>query len=133
MPILHSPGVMTPGQLGPIKRQSLALHVLLDLDHVEDRHAFGDADDQFDTGFDRFHDGIGAADRRYVDDRSSGAGRFDGIFNRIKDRETVDLGAALAGGDSANHLGAVVAGALGMEQAGGAGDPLGNHPGIFID
>ena len=36
MPILHSPGVMMPGQFGPIRRDLRAGHVRLHLDHVED-------------------------------------------------------------------------------------------------
>ena len=43
MPILHSPGVMTPGQFGPIERgRRCAVTMLVDADHVEHRHAFGD-------------------------------------------------------------------------------------------
>jgi hypothetical protein len=47
MPILHSPGVMTPGQFGPISRDFRAAEQrALHLHHVEHRNAFGDADDQ---------------------------------------------------------------------------------------
>jgi hypothetical protein len=35
MPILHSPGVMTPGQFGPIRRDLDFVQGALDLDHVE--------------------------------------------------------------------------------------------------
>ena len=45
MPILHSPGVMMPGQFGPISRASGVLEHGLHLHHVEHRNAFGDADD----------------------------------------------------------------------------------------
>ena len=88
---------------------------------------------QFDAGSNRLHDGVGGADRRHIDDRSVGAGRLDGVFNRIKHRKSVNLGAALAGGDPADHLGAIVPGALSVKQAGGSGDPLGDHPRVFID
>ena len=50
MPILHSPGVITPGQFGPIELRPRAspacLEHVLDLDHVAHRDALGDADDQ---------------------------------------------------------------------------------------
>ena len=59
MPILHSPGVMTPGQFGPIRRDLRALQRALHLDHVEHRNAFGDADDQRNFRVDRFQDGVG--------------------------------------------------------------------------
>ena len=37
MPILHSPGVMTPGQFGPISVRPGAVEGALDAHHVEDR------------------------------------------------------------------------------------------------
>jgi hypothetical protein len=47
MPILHWPGVMTPGQLGPTRRDvEPALERAAHLDHVDDRDALGDADDE---------------------------------------------------------------------------------------
>ena len=45
MPILHSSGVMMPGQLGPISTDVAVLQRRLDLQHVQHRNAFGDADD----------------------------------------------------------------------------------------
>ena len=56
MPILHSFGVSTPGQFGPINRAFRARKRTLDLDHVEHRNAFGDADDQRNLGVDGFED-----------------------------------------------------------------------------
>ncbi len=121
------------GAVGADQPGLLALHVLLDLDHVEDRDPFGDAADQFDAGVDRFHDGVGGKGGRYVDDRGGGAGLVDGFADGVEDGEAVDGRAPLAGGDAADHLGAVVAGPLGVEEAGGAGDPLGDDFGVFID
>jgi len=34
MPILHSPGVMMPGQFGPIRRVFAAAQGALNLDHI---------------------------------------------------------------------------------------------------
>jgi hypothetical protein len=59
MPILHWPGVITPGQFGPISTASVGLQRGLDLDHVDHRDAFGDADDQLDAGIGRFEDRVG--------------------------------------------------------------------------
>ena len=59
MPILHAPAVMTPGQLGPISREFEPLQRALHLDHVENRNALGDADNQRDAGVDRFADRVG--------------------------------------------------------------------------
>ncbi len=75
MPILHSPGVMTPGQLGPIRTLSgWSLRKRLDLHHVEDGNAFGDGDDDADARVGRFHDRIGRERRRDEDHRRIGAG-----------------------------------------------------------
>ena len=69
MPILHSPGVITPGQLGPISRDLEPRQRALDLDHVQHRNAFGDADDQRHFRVDRFQDGVGGEGRRDIDRR----------------------------------------------------------------
>ena len=53
MPILHSPGVITPGQFGPISRDFEPDSARFTLHHVEHRNALGDADDQRDLGVDR--------------------------------------------------------------------------------
>ena len=73
MPILQAPGVITPGQLGPISAtwsRERALH----LDHVEHGNAFRDAHDQRDPRVDGFHDGVGGERRRHVDHGRGGAG-----------------------------------------------------------
>ena len=46
MPILHSPGVITPGQFGPIRRDFEPHSARLTLTMSSDRDALGDADDQ---------------------------------------------------------------------------------------
>src|SRR5512133_1664846 len=111
----------------------LALHVLFDLDHVQHRDALGDAADQFDAGVDGLHDGVGGEGGRDVDDGGGGAGLFYGFDDGVVDGKAVDDCAALAGRYAADHLGAVVAGPLGMKEAGGAGDPLGDDFGVLID
>ena len=74
MPILHSLGVSTPGQLGPISRDLEPVERALHLDHVEHRDALGDADDQRELGVDGLEDGVGGERRRHVDDGGGGAG-----------------------------------------------------------
>ncbi|XPE60172.1 hypothetical protein ACNKHQ_03350 [Shigella flexneri] len=57
MPILHSPGVMTPGSRADHAHAGfLQLH--LDVQHVQGRDAFGDGDDELDAGIDGFQDGV---------------------------------------------------------------------------
>ena len=73
MPILQAPGVMTPGQLGPIKRTHRVEAVLHD-QHVEGGNPLGDADDQFDAGFGGFENRVLAETRWPVDDGSCRAG-----------------------------------------------------------
>jgi hypothetical protein len=58
MPILHSPAVITPGQFGPISRDFGAAEVALDLDHVGDRDALSDADDERNLRLDRLADRV---------------------------------------------------------------------------
>jgi hypothetical protein len=129
MPILHSSGVRTPGQLGPISRDLEPLHA----DHVEHRDPFRDAHDQRHLRVDRLQDGIGREGRRHVDDAGVGAGCLDRFLHRIEDGKA-DMGlAAFAGGDAADHLGAVGDRLLGMESALGAGDALGDHAGGCVD
>ena len=117
MPILHSPGVMTPGQLGPIRRDFEPAERALHLDHVEHRDALGDADDQRDLGVDRLEDRIGGVGRRHVDHGGGGAGLGDGLGHGVEHRQVEMRGAALARRHAAHHLGAVGDRLLGMEGA----------------
>ena len=84
MPILHSPGVSTPGQFGPIRRDLRAGQRALHPHHVEHRNAFGDADDQRDLGVDRFADRVGRARRRHVDHAGVGAGLARALRRRCR-------------------------------------------------
>ena len=61
-----APGVMTPGQFGPDEAR-LALQALEHaphLEHVGDRHALGDADDELEPRVERLEDRVGRARRR---------------------------------------------------------------------
>ena len=89
MPILHSPGVITPGQFGPIEPALRRADVALHLDHVEHRHALGDADDELDPGGDRLHNRVGRERRRHVDYAGVGAGRFARPARRCRKSESL--------------------------------------------
>jgi hypothetical protein len=109
MPILHSPGVITPGQFGPTRRPSgWPFSNVLDAHHVQHRDALGDADDDLDAGVGRFQDRVGGERRRHVDHRRIGAGGGDGLGDGVEHRQAEVGGAALARGDAADDLGAVV-------------------------
>jgi hypothetical protein len=49
MPTFASPGVMTPGQFGPMRRLSRPFEEALHAHHVLDGNPFRDADDEPDT------------------------------------------------------------------------------------
>jgi hypothetical protein len=68
MPILHSPGVMMPGQFGPIRRVLEPVSARFTFTMSSTGMPFGDADDQIrDFGVDRLEDRIGREGRRHVD------------------------------------------------------------------
>ena len=106
-----------------------ALHA----DHVENRNAFGDRDDQFHLGVDRFENGVGAACGRNVDARGRCAGSRLGFGNGVVLGQVEVAGAALAGGNAGDHLGAVGQRGFSVEAAGLAGHTLGNDLGILVD
>ena len=138
MPILHSSGVSTPGQLGPMRRERRAVERALHLDHVEHRNALGDGDDQRDAGVDGFEDGVGRERRRHVDGGRVGAGRRLGLGDGVEQRHVGELGvgvlgAALAGRDAADDFRAVGSRLLGVERALAAGDALADHLGRLVD
>ena len=107
MPILHSSGVMMPGQLGPIRPGLRSAESALDRDHVQHRHAFGNADHQGDLGGDRFEDRIGRKRRRDIDHRGVSPCLLHRLGNGIKDRKIEMARSALARRNAADHLGPV--------------------------
>jgi hypothetical protein len=114
MPILHSPGVSTPGQ-------------------VEHRNALGDGNDQRHFGVNRFHDGRSGELRRHVDHRRIGAGPLHRFRDRVEHRQADVGAAAFARRDAADHLRPVGERLLGVEGAGVAGHPLGDDLGVRVD
>src|SRR5262245_32315137 len=110
-----------------------AVEGTLDLDHVHHRDAFGDADGERDLGGDRLEDGVGGKGRRDIDRRGIGAGLGDGGGNRVEHRQAELDRAAAAGGDAADHAGAIGDRLLGVEGALGAGDALADDLGLAVD
>ena len=134
MPILHSPGVITPGQFGPISVElRISAERALRLHHVQRRDALGDADDDGDAGLRRLEDRVRGAGRRHVDDRRVGARLLDGLGDGVEHREAFVHDAALAGRDAADDVGAVLAHLLGVEGPGRAGDALDDQLRVFSD
>ena len=103
---------MTPGQLGPISRHGLASRKLHGAGHVEHGNALGDGDDDGDAGVGGFQDGVGGAGRRHEDHRGVGAGLAHRLGDGVEQGKALLVGAALAGRDAADDLGAVVAALL---------------------
>ena len=133
MPILHLPGEMMPGTIGPDQPRLLGLQELPDLDHVHRRNAFGDADDQRNVGVGGFHDGVGRDRRRNKDHGGVGAGLFDRFAHGVEDGPAFVRGAAFAGRDAADDLRAVRGGVLGVECAFAAGEALHQQVVLFIN
>ena len=128
MPILHCPGVMMPGQFGPIRR-------------TFSPDAFFSARNAFTRimslvgmpsvmqaitptprvcGLD---DRVGGERRRHEDHRRVGAGLADGVRHRVEHRDALVRGAALARGDARHDLRAVVAAGERVERSLAAGQP----------
>ena len=82
-----------------------AAHGLLHFHHVVDRDAFGDADDQIQTGIDAFEDRVGGKWRRNENRRNGGARFLHGLIHGVEDRHIVseDL-TAFAGRDAGDDL-----------------------------
>ena len=134
MPILHSPGVMMPGQFGPISRDFLPGHLGFHPHHVDHRNSFGDANDQLDAGIDRFQDSIRRAGRGNENHRDVAAGFLARFPDGVEDRHFVlKLLAAFPGRDAGDDLGAVFHALLRVKSAGAAGDALHAEAGVFID
>ena len=133
MPILHSPDVITPGQLGPISRDFEPQRSRLTFTMSSDRNAFGDGDDERDLGLDRLADRVGRARRRHIDHAGVGAGFRLGLGDGVEHRQPEMRRAAFARRGAADHLGAVGDRLLGMEGAVLAGEALADDLGVLVD
>src|SRR5262245_21776679 len=103
------------------------------LNHVVDRNAFGNADDQLHTGIGCFQDRIGAKGRRYEDERSVALGLLHRIPHRIEDRNTLDFLPRLTRRHASHNLRPISYALSSMERTLLARNPLHHHPGILIN
>jgi hypothetical protein len=132
MPILHPPsnvadgpspetrlpGVMTPGQFGPM---STDVGILPSAAFTRIMSCVGmpsvTATMTFDAGLGRLEDAVGREGRRDEEHGGVGPGGFDGVGYGVEDRQAVGVFlSALARGDAADHLRAVVEAALRVER-----------------
>ena len=117
IPTLALPGDSTPGQFGPIRRESVPCEVVVDAQHVVRGNALGDADDRADARVRRLVDRVRGERRRHEHHRRVGAGLGHGLVHGVEDRDALDLLALLARGDAGDQVGAVVLVALAVELA----------------
>src|ERR1700742_4302479 len=105
----------------------------LDPDHVQDRNALGDADDQRDLGIDGLTDRVRRPRRRHIDHRGIGAGLLAGLGDGVEHRQSEMRRAAFAGRGAADHLGAIGNRRFRMERAVLAGESLADDLGVAVD
>src|SRR2546426_5536730 len=105
----------------------------LDLDHVVDWNAFGDANDQLDAGIGSFQDRIGTKRRGHKDQRGVTLGLLHSITHRIENRNTLDLLPRLARRHTRDNLRPISLALRSMERAFLTSNPLHHHPRILIN
>ena len=96
MPILHSSGVMTPGQFGPTRRvaepASTAFTRTMSFTGTPSvMHTH-----ELDAGIDRLEDRVGGAGRRHVDHAGGRAGLAHRVLHGVEHRQVEVLLAAAA-------------------------------------
>src|SRR5580704_7569881 len=101
--------------------------------HVDDRNAFGDANDQRNFRIGGFEDGVGGVRRRHEDYRSVGARAFHGFGNGIEYGALQMLGAAFARRNSPNDVGSILNHLLRVEGAFTAGKALNDQACFFVN
>ncbi len=133
--MLHFPGDMTPGQLGPSRRgvRVVALELVEEVRLVLGGDALGDADDEAAARGRGLEDRVGRGLRRDHDERGVRAGRLDGLAHGVVDGDPLDVGPTFARGHAGDHLRPVVAVAQTVEAALAAGQSLDNDFRIFVD
>src|SRR5437588_3712250 len=100
--------------------------------HIECGNAFGDADDQRQTGVNGLKHGVGGKRRGHENRGGIGLSCADGFGDGIENRHIVMQRAALARGDSGNHFGAVCDHLACVEAAFAAGDTLHDDSGHLV-
>ncbi len=132
MPILHLPGEMMPGQLGPINRDRRFCKYSHARHHIQRRNALGDADDQLHLRIGSFHNCISGKWWRNKNHRRICSSFIDRFLHGVKDGPSLVSGATLAGSHSPNDLGSVLRAGFGMESAFPPGQSLHDNSRRFI-
>ena len=105
----------------------------LDLDHVIDRDAFGNADDQLHAGIGGFQNRIGAERRWHKDQRGVALSLFDRVTNSIEDWNAFYFLPSLARRLARDDLRSLSLALSRMERAFLPRNPLHHHPRILIN
>ena len=133
IPILHSSAVITPGQLGPTSTELDIPGCFVDADHVDDRNAFGNSDDDRDSGIDRLENCVGGkrgGTKIMVALAPVSLNRF---VNGIKHGQVGDGLATFAGVTPPTILVPYRKTPAGVKFTDAAGDSLANDFGVFVD
>ena len=135
IPTFASPTDVMPGQFGPISRTPFARSTWETRQHVEGRHALGDADDQRHAGVGRLEHRVGREGRGDEDARGVRAGLRDRLGDGVEDRHAAVEGrlAALARRDAGDDVRAVLEHRGRVELALAAGDALDQEPRLAVD
>ena len=135
----HDPDLALSGRddaraIRPDQARTGGADEILDLDHVQHRDAFADADDQGDAGQRRFDDGVGGKRGRHKNDRHIGR-RFalTASSTVLKTGFSRWICPPLPGVMPPTTLRAVFDHLRGMKSAFAAGKTLNNHSRFFID
>src|SRR4029079_3889533 len=122
-----------PGAIGADQPRLRAIERALHLDHVEHRHAFGDADDQRHARVDRLEDGISGKGRRHINRARVDSGGRHCLFDGVEHRKAEMRRSAFARRHAADHLGAIGDGLLGIERALRASEALADDARVLVD
>ncbi len=133
MPILHLPGEIIPGQLGPIRRVSLSDEEACHAHHVQGGNSFGNRDHERKPGVRRFHDGVGGERWRNEDDAGICSGAIHGFLHGVEYRDALNAGPAFARRDARHNFGAISHSLLRVEHTFAARYALHNQARILIN
>src|SRR5690606_24810296 len=128
-------------QTGAVRAQQqgfavFCAHAVAHFQHVANRDAFGNADNQVQVSFNSFPDGSRSTCGRNVDNRHSCASFSLGVGHGGVNRYTFEILTSTLGVHASHkgfHAVTVFTAHAGVELAGLAGDPLRDDFGVFID
>src|SRR5262249_44731175 len=121
------------GAVRPDEPTRVAAEEGLDADHVRDGGAFRDAHYERHASVGGFHDGVSGGGRRHEDEGAVRARGLHRFLHGVPDGKALVDRPALARGDSAYHLRAVLLAAEGVEGTFLAGDSLHQDLRLLVD